>query len=42
MLPKIEAAIAYLSVNKNGSALITSIDSVGQALKNKAGTTITL
>ncbi len=42
MLPKIEAAIAYLSVNKNGSALITSIDSVGQALKNRAGTTITL
>ncbi|MDE6816087.1 MAG: carbamate kinase, partial [Lachnospiraceae bacterium] len=42
MLPKIEAAIAYLSVNKNGSALITSIDSVGQALKNNAGTTITL
>ena len=42
MLPKIEAASAYLSVNKNGSALITSIDSVGQALKNKAGTTITL
>lgn len=42
MLPKIEAAIAYLSVNKGGSALITSIDSIGQALKGKAGTLITI
>lgn len=42
MLPKIEAAIAYLSANQEGSALITSIDSVGQAVKGKAGTIITL
>lgn len=42
MLPKIEAAIAYLSANKGGSALITSIDSIGQALKGKAGTLITI
>lgn len=42
MLPKIEAAIAYLSANKEGSALITSIDSIGQALKGKAGTLITI
>lgn len=42
MLPKIEAAIAYLSVNKGGSALVTSIDAIGQALKGKAGTLITI
>lgn len=41
MLPKIEAAIAYLTANKNGSVLITSLASVTDALKGKAGTVIT-
>ena len=31
MLPKIEAAISYLSVNKGGSALVTSINEIGRA-----------
>ena len=42
MLPKIEAAISYLSVNKGGSALVTSINAIGPALKGKAGTLITI
>ena len=41
MLPKIEAAITYLSANPNGSVLITSIESVTDALRGKAGTVIT-
>lgn len=41
MLPKIEAAISYLSVNKKGSVLITSLDTIADALKGKAGTVIT-
>ena len=41
MLPKIEAAVSYLDVNKNGSVLITSLESVSDALKGKAGTIIT-
>lgn len=41
MLPKIEAAISYLSVNPKGSVLITSLDAVTNALKGKAGTVIT-
>ena len=41
MLPKIEAAITYLSANPNGSVLITSIESVSDALRGKAGTVIT-
>lgn len=41
MLPKIEAAISYLSSNKEGSVLITSLESVSDALKGKAGTVIT-
>lgn len=41
MLPKIEAAVTYLSANSKGSALITSIGSVGSALKGKSGTIIT-
>ena len=40
MLPKIEAAIAYLDVCPKGSVLITSIEHVKDALKGKAGTTI--
>ncbi|MCM1263897.1 MAG: carbamate kinase [Butyrivibrio sp.] len=41
MLPKIEAAISYLSVNNEGSVLITSLDSVSDAIKGKSGTVIT-
>ncbi len=41
MLPKIEAAISYLSVNPKGSVLITSLDAAADALKEKAGTVIT-
>ena len=41
MLPKIEAAVFYLACNKNGSVLITSLESVSDALKGKAGTVIT-
>ncbi len=41
MLPKIEAAIAYLSSHPEGSVLITSLDMVNDALKGKAGTIIT-
>lgn len=41
MLPKIEAAVSYLAGNKNGSVLITSLESVSDALKGKAGTIIT-
>jgi carbamate kinase len=40
MLPKIEAAIAYLSKNPSGSVLITSIAKTQDALKGKAGTVI--
>ncbi len=42
MLPKIEAAIAYLAANSQGSVLITSLETVGEALKGKAGTVITM
>ncbi|MCM1135806.1 MAG: carbamate kinase [Clostridium sp.] len=41
MLPKIEAAIAYLSANPQGSALITSLEAVSDALKGRAGTVVT-
>ena len=41
MLPKIEAAISYLSTNKDGSVLITSLEAATDALKGKAGTVIT-
>lgn len=41
MLPKIEAAIEFLDANHEGSVLITSLASVDDALKGKAGTTIT-
>lgn len=42
MLPKIEAAIAYLESNPEGSVLITSLDAVSDAIKGKNGTVITL
>lgn len=41
MLPKIEAAIAYLEKNSAGKVLITSLGSVKEALKGKSGTVIT-
>jgi len=40
MLPKIEAAIEFLEANHAGEVLITSLDSVKDALKGKAGTQI--
>lgn len=40
MLPKIEAAISYLSSHPDGSVLITSLDKVSDALKGRAGTLI--
>ena len=41
MLPKIEAAIAYLEKVPAGKVLITSMDHVKDAIKGKAGTVIT-
>lgn len=41
MLPKIEAAIAYLAENPEGRVLITSLGNVKDALKGKSGTVIT-
>lgn len=41
MLPKIEAAIAYLGENPDGRVLITSLGCVRDALKGKSGTVIT-
>ncbi len=41
MLPKIEAAIAYLEKNPRGRVLITSMDVLKDALKGKTGTVIT-
>ena len=41
MLPKIEAAITYLKAVPCGSVLITSMNSVKDAVKGKTGTLIT-
>ena len=41
MLPKIEAAITFLTANPEGSVLITSISAVSDALKGKACSIIT-
>lgn len=41
MLPKIEAAIAYLEAVPEGSVLITSLSKVSDAIKGKSGTVIT-
>lgn len=41
MLPKIEAAIGYLDIKKDGKVLITSMEKVKDAVKGKAGTVIT-
>ncbi|WP_425324219.1 carbamate kinase [Kineothrix sedimenti] len=42
MLPKIEAAIAYLKACPKGSVLIASLDNVADAVKGKGGTVITM
>lgn len=42
MLPKIEAAISYLESKPDGSVLITSLDTVSDAIRGKNGTVITL
>lgn len=41
MLPKIEAAIEYLTVYPEGKVIITSLDKADEAVKGKAGTVIT-
>lgn len=41
MLPKIEAAITYLSANPEGKVIITSMECVKDAIRGKAGTVIT-
>ena len=41
MLPKIEAAIEYLTAVPTGSVLITSLDSTNDAIRGKVGTFIT-
>lgn len=41
MLPKIEAAIAYLEAVPEGGVLITSLSTVSGAIKGKSGTVIT-
>ena len=41
MLPKIEAAVAYLKKVPEGRVLITSIQCVKDAVKGRAGTVIT-
>ncbi|MDD2968419.1 MAG: carbamate kinase [Lachnospiraceae bacterium] len=41
MLPKIEAAIEYLTAVPTGSVLITSLDSTNEAIRGKVGTVIT-
>lgn len=40
MLPKIEAAIAYLEQNPAGRVLITSLDAAAEAIKGRNGTVI--
>ena len=40
MLPKIEAAIEFLTANPSGEVLITSISTVSDAIKGKSGTVI--
>ena len=41
MLPKIEAAVAYLEKVPQGSVLITSLAQVKDAVRGKTGTLIT-
>lgn len=41
MLPKIEAAIEFVKGTKDGKAIITSLENIGNALNNDGGTTVT-
>lgn len=41
MKPKMQAAINFLKANKNGRAIITSLEKILPALEGKAGTSIT-
>ena len=41
MLPKIQAAVSYLEKVKDGRVLITSLSRALDAVRGKAGTTIT-
>ena len=41
MLPKIEAAVAYLKAVPSGSVLITSLQAVKDAIRGKSGTLVT-
>ncbi len=40
MLPKIEAAIEFVKGTKDGKAIITSLENIGNALNNDGGTTV--
>ena len=40
MLPKVKAAVDFVSAGKNRAAIITSLSKAGQALRGKAGTRI--
>lgn len=40
MLPKIEACISFLENNKNGKAVISSLENAGKALMGESGTVI--
>ena len=42
MLPKMEAAVAFLKANPKGRVLITSLGDVKEALRGKSGTIITV
>ena len=41
MLPKIEAAITYISKNPGAKTIITDLEHAVDALKGRAGTVIT-
>ena len=40
MLPKVEAAIQFVQESKNGKAVITSLENIGNALDGNGGTTV--
>ena len=40
MLPKVKAAVDFVSAGKNRAAIITSLAKARQALRGKAGTRI--
>ncbi|MER2176022.1 MAG: carbamate kinase, partial [Carnobacterium sp.] len=41
MLPKVEAAIAFVENSKNGKAIVTSLENIEYVLTEGAGTIIT-